>query len=913
MNFVDNVAEDIPELVGPLPAPVVRVPKMRGELTMARMEKDIKGLKLNWTGKTVTTMPDEFKQTWKNVFGNMAPKGLDDMFRKQLKAMPDSNIGQKLTIWGDKFAKSRLNIEYVHGAEKNRIVFVDRAFYRNKQNQLIVQHNNFEVHSAAQGQGYAKQYMKASMDMYRQLGVDMIHLRANLDVGGYAWAKYGFAPTNPAKLGDELEAQLRRWAKTKRELTGAQEAMVKKLVDRLKAGDETAVWAIADITAKTKSGQTIGKALLKGSDWYGELKITNQTAMHRFYQYVGPKVKAKPKLSYTLKEQASEYLEPLPAPQLKIKKTGKRVSGKDFDKLGPQWMVAVQDMARQDAKGLLTRAWNNLLGDTDPKSMQRMYATLSRSIGKRAEITQQPTLWGYATGHDQLSLNYTGRAGGAFRANRTFFKTKSGQLWVEHDEFILPKSVQGSGAAKDYLRASMDVYRQLGVSRVQLTANIDRGGYAWLKYGFRPDSIDDTKDLGKALLADFKAEKYAAVDPATRKAFTKLLKRAEKGDDEALWALVDTKVKITVRRQKSKRVGGREELFYVTEETDLATELLKFVTWKGHIDLDDPIAMQRFYNYVRIGHARKVADKGKRLAPPRVVNKVSKAELKEIDDILAEAHETGQRMGFSQARKKAKRKVAASQRKAKPKTPATGTKDLPGTKPILSMKPVQNQKALDKALDEVQVKGKRDTMEHGVVFDGTTGKVAAKIDGGPSTIEWSDEALAAISKVKDPVLVHNHPIANSLSEMDIIASLYQNHARVYAISTEPRQAATYAARVFRQADLPAFAGIPAKDFKEEFGWFMNQVGARAAQESVESFFKRAASKAAITEANAARAHSHLLMVALENKGIIEYDVIKLAPAARKALQALGDKERLRLLGRFESLIDEHLRNVGATL
>lgn len=56
----------------------------------------------------------------------------------------------------------------------------------------LAYHEAFLLNDAAQGKGTAKQILAETLRIYQQLGVRDIILDANIDVGSYAWARYGF-------------------------------------------------------------------------------------------------------------------------------------------------------------------------------------------------------------------------------------------------------------------------------------------------------------------------------------------------------------------------------------------------------------------------------------------------------------------------------------------------------------------------------------------------------------------------------------------------------------------------------------------------------------------------------------------------------------------------------------------------
>jgi hypothetical protein len=52
----------------------------------------------------------------------------------------------------------------------------------------------FNLHGGT-GHGIGKQVLAANVAMYQKLGLDEVEVHANIDVGGYAWGKYGYVPT----------------------------------------------------------------------------------------------------------------------------------------------------------------------------------------------------------------------------------------------------------------------------------------------------------------------------------------------------------------------------------------------------------------------------------------------------------------------------------------------------------------------------------------------------------------------------------------------------------------------------------------------------------------------------------------------------------------------------------------------
>jgi hypothetical protein len=53
----------------------------------------------------------------------------------------------------------------------------------------------FKLHGGETGAGIGKQVLAANVAEYQKMGLDSVEVHADIDVGGYAWAKYGYVPT----------------------------------------------------------------------------------------------------------------------------------------------------------------------------------------------------------------------------------------------------------------------------------------------------------------------------------------------------------------------------------------------------------------------------------------------------------------------------------------------------------------------------------------------------------------------------------------------------------------------------------------------------------------------------------------------------------------------------------------------
>jgi len=139
-----------------------------------------------------------------------------------------------------------------------------------------VEHDYLIVDKEAQGAGVAKEILSRSVAAYPKMGIESVGVHANIDVGGYAWAKYGFTPSPGSWEG--LRGELKSFDLGRLGLDETQRKAVGALLD---SPDPRAIWEISDLPAL--------KPLLIGSDWVGSLDLTDPLAMERFNRYVGPK------------------------------------------------------------------------------------------------------------------------------------------------------------------------------------------------------------------------------------------------------------------------------------------------------------------------------------------------------------------------------------------------------------------------------------------------------------------------------------------------------------------------------------------------------------------------------------------------------------------------------------------------
>jgi hypothetical protein len=166
----------------------------------------------------------------------------------------------------------------------------------------LADHDFLEIDQKTRGDGFVKQMSASQIALYQKIGIERVHLLANIDVGGYAWAKYGWLPTQQEWPEHASAIGMRLDDLTRKGLVDPAEAQ--QIRGYLNAGDPRHIWTIADIRTPFdplawggkygKYGQyqvdekinTVGKALLAGQQWGGELHLSDPAQMRRFNKYV---------------------------------------------------------------------------------------------------------------------------------------------------------------------------------------------------------------------------------------------------------------------------------------------------------------------------------------------------------------------------------------------------------------------------------------------------------------------------------------------------------------------------------------------------------------------------------------------------------------------------------------------------
>lgn len=150
-----------------------------------------------------------------------------------------------------------------------------RDFYDRGNDGIMVEHSLFELPSHAQGKGVSKKILGIFFEQYKRMGVVEIRVCANIDVGGYTWARYGFCAYDKREA---LQA-IRKKALTAEEFQEAHsiiDGYYKK--NGLSKKEPFPMYLIAD--------KPWGKKALLNSSWQGVLSLKNPAHVARFEKYL---------------------------------------------------------------------------------------------------------------------------------------------------------------------------------------------------------------------------------------------------------------------------------------------------------------------------------------------------------------------------------------------------------------------------------------------------------------------------------------------------------------------------------------------------------------------------------------------------------------------------------------------------
>lgn len=116
--------------------------------------------------------------------------GVDEWFKDLSSKLPEGyTVQNNSPIESARFNQFGTQGQIYKGDQ--RVGGFIRTFFK-EGDKAVVNHEVFSLTEDHQGAGIARTLTTESYNLYQQLGMDEVHMEANLDVGGYAWAREGY-------------------------------------------------------------------------------------------------------------------------------------------------------------------------------------------------------------------------------------------------------------------------------------------------------------------------------------------------------------------------------------------------------------------------------------------------------------------------------------------------------------------------------------------------------------------------------------------------------------------------------------------------------------------------------------------------------------------------------------------------
>jgi hypothetical protein len=253
-----------------------------------------------------------FAKQWVNLVGTeVSPKQLVDAL---LGPKGDAGESGNLTLEGHTIHFVAENGARVYGAPT---VSIERTLNMDTKD---VHHDLLMIEGGSQGGGVIKNMFAHAIPVYQKMGMKSITTQANLDVGGYAWAKYGFIqdhdhPDSPGKdyfssrVGSRLKMLDSLYDDGDLRLSNQAVIELSDAIDSVKSyqGNTHEAHLVSDLKTPTldketesflrtklnklpeKVTPTVTKWALTGANWHAKLSFDDPVSMARLQDYIGGK------------------------------------------------------------------------------------------------------------------------------------------------------------------------------------------------------------------------------------------------------------------------------------------------------------------------------------------------------------------------------------------------------------------------------------------------------------------------------------------------------------------------------------------------------------------------------------------------------------------------------------------------
>ncbi len=145
-------------------------------------------------------------KAYQSVFGQVMPRGVARRLGGGEEVFREAGIGFR-------YKDGRLGLLFADSLSKvgkDRRYHVERTFDLAER---TVEHTLLKLAIDFQDQQIARRLLGAQMRLYQDWGIKRIDVTTGKDVGGYAWARYGFVPVHRQDFGREV---LKRFKKVRK-------------------------------------------------------------------------------------------------------------------------------------------------------------------------------------------------------------------------------------------------------------------------------------------------------------------------------------------------------------------------------------------------------------------------------------------------------------------------------------------------------------------------------------------------------------------------------------------------------------------------------------------------------------------------------------------------------------------------
>lgn len=287
--------------------PALRAQRQAAELEQRRIEAENMRAAAVARAARLGNMPDFFKP--RNPVGaNITSKYYDDSALAQASAFfgqPPADVENALLSIVADYGNATFNVSMNQYRDGLEISFrgsngerIDRTFTKKTNGDFSVSHSYFSAGSR-QGEGNGKHLFRTSLGAYHTLGVTIINVHANIDIGSYCWAKYAYLPRtqdawdearttfkkNLAKVQNGTRQVVTNDGRLNYTATPYLPEEVTKIKAILNNPDPKSLWKLVDLRFDNRR-ESVGKELMMKTHWYGKIEMDNQEQMHRLVQYI---------------------------------------------------------------------------------------------------------------------------------------------------------------------------------------------------------------------------------------------------------------------------------------------------------------------------------------------------------------------------------------------------------------------------------------------------------------------------------------------------------------------------------------------------------------------------------------------------------------------------------------------------